>query len=1093
MRARGRRRASGRRRARPRLLRAVAVCLIALSAVVFVARDAITRRAVLWALERGIASVQLDAARWVSPHALRLHNLRIAGAAGDVTCATLEVRWRWEDMWRRGCVERISLEGIEARWIIDGPPASFSPRAPAAMSVRQRADTWQVTRARVTIVNATHEYTFRVDGSLANSDLGARVMMRAAAANSSSEAVLTASCFNEAGNVGLAVLRAATRSLRDLPFLTEFEAADGDAELEAGLSWAPLPGDGLTMRAELANKICDATLAHAAVGLYGITADATAALNLDWTPGGGVSAASADVYLLSATGALAAGSSVVQLAQTPASLALALAFSPAGGLVAPRVQATLGEIAEAYGSVLPQPARVGHSTGEWVVSIWDAPAAWQLLAPWLGGNPALTITTGALHARAPVDVTWSADTRRIVVSPWLSWEALSLSRLRDCDGEADGALTLSLHPTRLAIDTATGEAALGLRRGRWGDGYEFAAGALQLAGQGAYTAAAGLTLDALTINIAERLRWSGALRLGADAGKAAGEAVIHDAAALTGFIQPWLSLPTEGVSGSIQLSHDVSWQRTAQGRRIALQGTARSTALAGAARDDRVIWDALRAQADWKGALILDDNGTWTRLDGSLHARADDGEFLWDAVYVHFAEHPLVFKLDGTLYPRGDWSLRSAEGTLGAMLAVAGSGRRQRAPRGGEWEFTLSCDPGPALATVFVPLAAPALAALQDASVEGPLSLKARVHLRERGVLADGRVYWRDGACLLPRAGAIGAAGVELDLPFSLAFGESGTPAATAEARGDIPPGRLSFDALTHPLAIVEPTRLDVRLERNQLTLLAPVEARMWDGAVHVERFRLGDVLRPLCDGELECSLRNLALADVSRVLGAPAFAGRLNSGPIRLRARQTVLALAEATTLNVFGGTVVIESASAAIRTGRLPRYAGSLALNNIDLEQLTSFFSLGSMSGTLEGHARGVEGIGPYLQAFDLDLHSVKTRGVDQSLTAETLQFLASLGGSGQGSLITALYGSRTRIPYSEFGLRARLRDNKVYFEGFESNAKGESVLLKGGTMIPPRKIAVTVSGGRHGQAYDQFVRSLISAYESSRAGRAKIDVKK
>jgi hypothetical protein len=164
---------------------------------------------------------------------------------------------------------------------------------------------------------------------------------------------------------------------------------------------------------------------------------------------------------------------------------------------------------------------------------------------------------------------------------------------------------------------------------------------------------------------------------------------------------------------------------------------------------------------------------------------------------------------------------------------------------------------------------------------------------------------------------------------------------------------------------------------------------------------------------------------------------------------------------LSAWDGTVRVSGIRGEGIPGPRPTVEADLRIQHLNLAQMTSPLRFGRISGILYGEVLGLR-IGhrfPYLQAFRMQLGTVKTRGVSQKIDARAVENMSRIGGS---NALTAILSSGImrffdEYHYKKIGMQGTLEKGWLELHGIPRDGNEYLILrsLRLPTISMPLKI--------------------------------------
>jgi hypothetical protein len=268
--------------------------------------------------------------------------------------------------------------------------------------------------------------------------------------------------------------------------------------------------------------------------------------------------------------------------------------------------------------------------------------------------------------------------------------------------------------------------------------------------------------------------------------------------------------------------------------------------------------------------------------------------------------------------------------------------------------------------------------------------------------------------------------------------------------------------------------------EGRQFRLLERARIPLLDGALELESFRIRNAGTPKVAFIIDATLRPISVRELCRAFGWPEFGGQIGGVVSKLRMREGIVTLGTTLRAQVFDGDVSISDLKLEQPFGKWPRMYSSIALNDLDLELVTSAFSFGRITGRLSGAIDGLQLFNWTPVAFDARLYSPTTDRSRHRISQRAVENIGSIGGGGAG-VTAALSSGFLRFfddfNYDRLGLSCRLRNDVCTMDGIAPAPNGGYYLVKGKGV--PR---IDVIGNSRRVDWPRLVQQLIAVTESS-----------
>lgn len=229
----------------------------------------------------------------------------------------------------------------------------------------------------------------------------------------------------------------------------------------------------------------------------------------------------------------------------------------------------------------------------------------------------------------------------------------------------------------------------------------------------------------------------------------------------------------------------------------------------------------------------------------------------------------------------------------------------------------------------------------------------------------------------------------------------------------------------------------------------------------------------------VDARIQPISVQRLCQAFGWPEFGGRIGGVISNLRMREGVITLGATLAAQVFDGVVKISDLRLEQPFGKWPRFHSAIALENLDLELVTSAFSFGRITGRLSGAINGLELFNWTPVAFDARLFTPPGDRSRHRISQRAVQNIGNIGGGGAG--VTAALSSGflrffDEFNYDRLGLSCRLENEVCYTNGVAPATNGGYYLVKGKGL--PR---IDVIGNSRRVDWPRLVQQLIAITES------------
>ncbi len=274
----------------------------------------------------------------------------------------------------------------------------------------------------------------------------------------------------------------------------------------------------------------------------------------------------------------------------------------------------------------------------------------------------------------------------------------------------------------------------------------------------------------------------------------------------------------------------------------------------------------------------------------------------------------------------------------------------------------------------------------------------------------------------------------------------------------------FDFSSSNRELRLAKPATIDAlsgRLRLESLRWQAPQDAT---GA----RFQFG------------LGVEDLDLASLSQRLGWPPFTGTISGRIPSARFHDDRLDIDGGLQMSVFGGSVALSELAMERPFGSAPTLTGNVAIQDVDLEQITKVTGFGTITGRLDGRIQDLRLVSWAPAAFDARLETDRDWKGKRRISQRAVKDISDVGGSGiAGGLQGKALAFFDDFAYDRIGLACKLRDNVCTMDGVGS--AGDGYIIVAGAGLP----RIQVVGFRRQVDWP----TLVARLEAATQGQAPI----
>lgn len=243
-------------------------------------------------------------------------------------------------------------------------------------------------------------------------------------------------------------------------------------------------------------------------------------------------------------------------------------------------------------------------------------------------------------------------------------------------------------------------------------------------------------------------------------------------------------------------------------------------------------------------------------------------------------------------------------------------------------------------------------------------------------------------------------------------------------------------------------TEMQAQLLRDGLRLLTTLRLPVENGRLLVHHLELTGLGSAQLQVDLDAELEPLSLNRLSRALGWPELGGRIGGRLPGLRYKDGEIIFDGALRAELFDGQVTIDGLRLRDPLGVLPTLQADATIRNLDLEQVTSTFEIGRITGRLHVDIDDLMLENWQPARFNARLYTPEDDRSARRISQRAINTISSVSGGGGGAT-ALLQRSALRFfdtfRYDRLALACELRDEICHMDGLEER-DGGYVIIRG-----------------------------------------------
>ena len=290
---------------------------------------------------------------------------------------------------------------------------------------------------------------------------------------------------------------------------------------------------------------------------------------------------------------------------------------------------------------------------------------------------------------------------------------------------------------------------------------------------------------------------------------------------------------------------------------------------------------------------------------------------------------------------------------------------------------------------------------------------------------------------------------------------------------------KLAWQALSLKGLPFDSATLSFNSQGNAFQLSKKAKLPMLNGSLTVDKFSWQAKPNNEPDVSFTGSLDHLSLEQLSKARGWTPLSGDISGQIPGVEYHNKTLSLGGELLIKVFGGTVKISHLTSSGWFRGIPKLASDIEIEQLDLEQLTSKFEFGTITGRLSGFVKNLVLENWHPVSFYAWFGTPDDDDSSHRISQKAVKNIASIGGGGATDLLSRSFLSFFEtFRYDQIGMGCYLHEGVCQLMGLEAAGQGY-YLIKGG--FPPR---IDVLGYNPRVNWDVLVERLKRVAEPEQA---------
>ena len=247
----------------------------------------------------------------------------------------------------------------------------------------------------------------------------------------------------------------------------------------------------------------------------------------------------------------------------------------------------------------------------------------------------------------------------------------------------------------------------------------------------------------------------------------------------------------------------------------------------------------------------------------------------------------------------------------------------------------------------------------------------------------------------------------------------------------------------------LDSANIRVNSQGKQFELADKVNLPVLGGSIHINHLTWLGKQQAEPDLSFTGAIDNVSLEKLSKSLGWTPLSGNISGQIPGVNYRNKILSLDGELLVNVFDGIIKINNLSASGLFSDFPKINSDIAIEHLDLEQLTRKFEFGTITGRLSGYINNLILENWHPVGFYAWLGTPDDDDSSHSISQKAVNNIASIGGGGATDLLSRSFlGFFETFRYDKIGVGCYLHNSVCQMMGVAAEQEGY-YLIKGGCL--------------------------------------------
>ena len=221
----------------------------------------------------------------------------------------------------------------------------------------------------------------------------------------------------------------------------------------------------------------------------------------------------------------------------------------------------------------------------------------------------------------------------------------------------------------------------------------------------------------------------------------------------------------------------------------------------------------------------------------------------------------------------------------------------------------------------------------------------------------------------------------------------------------------------------------------QQLVLKENIELPVFDGSILIHELSLNELFEEQINIDFDGEIKPISIALITEKMGWPIMHGTISGKIPAMKKVGHRIRFDGSLDLNVFSGKMQVNNLSTERLLGVAPVIAADISFQELNLQQITSTFDFGEVTGLIEGYVEKLRITNWKADRMNAKVYSVKSKSIKQTISQRAIDNISSIGGI-QGALSRSFLRFFDYFKYKKLGIGCKLRNSICEMSGLKGS---------------------------------------------------------